>query len=265
MKQMAIRSRLFSLLVTTAFLFTACVKEGVSVNPDAKKLTRIEYEGGSYEAVEYNTDGTLKKIVNHEAYVGGADHTEYNVVYANALISELNGTDGSKFKYTYDGKKVIKTEIFMQGGNLLGYYQYTYADDKVTKVEAFIRTPGTNIPTTPTMRYENEYYANGNLKKITFYSPAQGGNMKKVSEIVCTEYDEKFNTYALFENNPFLPLANFTQNNPLKQTMYDANGGVSESITISYTYDNYGNPLTRKTVTKPTGQAEYTENAGFSY
>lgn len=164
----------FSLFIAAAFLFTSCVKEGVSVNPDAKKLKKIEYDGGSYETIDYNADGTLKQIVNHNEYAGGADHYAYAVVYANNLITELTGNDGSKFKYTYDAKKVVKTEIFTPGGNQVGYYQYTYVGDKVSKVDAFIKTPGANMPTTPTLRYENEYYANGNLKKITFYSPTTG-------------------------------------------------------------------------------------------
>jgi hypothetical protein len=266
MKQMTTKTmKIFSLFITTAFLFTSCVKEGDFVNPLAKKLTKIEYDGGSYEAIDYNPDGTLARITNHEEYTGGNDHTVYTFVYANSLITELNGSDGSKFRYIYDNKKVVKTEIFTAGGNQVGYYQYTYQGDKVSKADAFIRVPGTNIPTTPTMRYENEYFADGNLKKIVFYSPATGGNLKKTSEVSFDDYDSKFNTVGLFENNPFLPLDNFAQNNPFKQTHFDANGSIAELVTISYTYDNFGNPLTRKTVSKPTGQAEYTENASFYY
>jgi hypothetical protein len=51
-------------------------------------------------------------------------------------------------------------------------------------------------------------------------------------------------------------LENFAQNNPIKQTHFDANGAVDETVTITYTYDSNGNPLTRKTVSKATGQAE---------
>jgi hypothetical protein len=266
MKQTTNRTmKIFSLFIAAAFFLTSCVKEGESINPLAKKLSKIEYDGGSYEAIDYNTDGTLSKITNHEAYVGGSDHTVFTFVYANGLIIEMNGSDGSKFKYTYNNRQVIKTEIFTAGGNQIGYYQYTYQENKVSKIESFIRMPGTNIPTTPTSRFENEYYANGNLKKMTMYFPVTGGNMKKTGEVVFSEYDEKFNTTIQFENNPFLPLENFAQNNPIKQTHFDANGAVDETVTITYTYDSNGNPLTRKTVSKATGQAETTENAVFHY
>jgi hypothetical protein len=60
MKQTTNRTmKIFSLFIAAAFFLTSCVKEGESINPLAKKLSKIEYDGGSYEAIDYNTDGTL--------------------------------------------------------------------------------------------------------------------------------------------------------------------------------------------------------------
>lgn len=260
------KMKFLSMIAVAAVLFTSCAKEGDSPDPAEKKLAKIDYGGGSYESITYNADGTIGSVTNHsENGTNNPDHTVYTFKYVNNVLTQLNGSDGISFSYTYDGTKVVKTEISSTGGNIIGFYQYAYSNGRVSQVDAFIKMPGANIPNTPTMRSVNEYYENGNLKKTSIFTPSQGGNMKKVSEILLNEYDTKFNPVAVFENNPFLPLPGFKANNPTKLVHMDANGGVEETVTHTYTYDASGNPLTRKTVNKPTGQAEYTENATFTY
>lgn len=254
------------ILFASTLVFSSCEKTGDQPDNALKKVKQIDYDGGSYEAVDYNSDGTVSKITNHTVNTGGQapDHIISTFTYVNGLVSEISSDNGVKLKFTYDGKNVVKTEIFSLGGNQIAYYQYTYTSGKVTQVDGFLRVPGAQFPTVPTMRYVNEYYANGNLKKTSVLAP-DGANMKKVNEIVIDEYDTKFNTTALFENNPFLPLENFLPNNPLKETHFDLGGNISETVTHTYTYDAAGNPLTRKSVSKGVGAAEYTENATITY
>ncbi|MDE3252871.1 MAG: hypothetical protein KGO92_08690, partial [Bacteroidota bacterium] len=59
--------------------FTACSKDsGGSSTPGTnpppatgKKLSRIEYDGGSYENITYNSNGSIGKITVHYEYSGG--------------------------------------------------------------------------------------------------------------------------------------------------------------------------------------------------
>ncbi len=271
MKQIKKTTRIFfSLLIAGAFLFTACEKNPSipdTGNGPAKKLTRIDYDNGSYESIEYNGNGTISKITNHTEYFGGnPSSTVYTFAYNGEEVTELTGSDGSKYKYTYNNtQQVIKTEISVAGGNLKARYEYTYKNGKLWRTEAFIRTTGAGMPNSPTFRYENEYHASGNLSKMMLYYPGQGGNLEKINDFIFDNYDQKINTFVQFENNPFLPMANLLPNNPLTEVHYDRDANVEELVTHTYTYDAAGNPLTRKTVSKIPGQAEQTETAVFRY
>lgn len=251
-------------------LFTACEKDSPVpdpvTNPTVKKLSKIEYDGGSYESIEYNTNGSISKVTNHIQYVGVADHTVFTFVYTGAVLSEIKGDNGGKYKYTYNNQQVVKTEVYAAGGNLVGYYEYTYQNGRLWRTDGYFRFPGGTIPTVPTLRYENEYYTSGNLKKmILYFWTGSTSTLDKTDEYVFNQYDSKLNTTVLFENNPFLPLDVIMPNNPLSELHYDSNGVLDETVTHTYTYDANGHPLTRKTVTKTTGATELVENAKFYY
>ncbi len=258
-------------------LITGCTKEYVNT-PDSgnnpppsgnKKLSKIEYDGGSYESIQYNTNGTVSKITNHIEYGTGTPvHTIYNFVYTGTVLNEVRGDDGSKFKYTYNNQQqVVKTEIFAAVGNLVAFYEYTYTNGKLTKTEGYNRMGGGgNTTYTLGLRYENEYLSSGNLKKMIIYyrDPATGG-LEKSNEYIIDSYDTKRNTWVLFENNPYLPMETFIPNNPLTEKHYDMNGMLEESVTNTYTYDTDGNPLTRKTITHYAGLPDIIENTKFYY
>ncbi len=256
-------------------LFTGCTKEYVNT-PDSgntppppsgnKKLSKIEYDGGSYESIQYNTNGTVSKITNHIDYGSGTpDHTIYSFMYTGTVLSEVRGDDGITFKYTYANQKVVKTEIYAAGGNLVAYYEYSYTNGKLFRTDGHTRLGGsTTIKLS--FRYENEYFNNGNLKKMTiYYRDPSTGLLEKSSEYVLIDYDAKRNTTALFENNPYLPMETFIPNNPLSEQHYDMNGMLEATVTHVYTYDADGNPLTRKTTTKYTGLPDEIENTRFYY
>jgi YD repeat-containing protein len=256
-----------------AMLLSACSKEytpdPVTTPPPAngKKLSKIQYDDGSYEAIEYHTNGTVKKITNHIAFSNNtSEHVVYTFVYSGSNVSEIQGDDGSVIKYSYNGNQLVKAEVFVNGGTLVAWYAYSYTNGKLIKTEGYTRKPGSGLSTTPTLKYEKEYYSNGNLKKMTlFYQDPATGTLDKTNVFVLSQYDTNPNTTALFENNPYLPLESLIPNNPLAEEHYDESGNLIETVTHTYTYDASGNPLTRKTVTKSTGLPESVENAMFSY
>lgn len=249
--------------------FTACEKDSPTpdpiTDPAIKKLSKIEYDGGSYEAIEYNTNGSISKVTNHIQNIGNADHTVFTFVYNGTLLSEIKGDDAGKYVYTYSNQQVVKTDVYAAGGTLVGYYEYTYQNGKLWRTDGYFRFPGGAIPSNPTLRYENEYYPGGNLKKIVMhFRTASTNTLDKTGEHVFNQYDAKQNTTILFENNPFLPLA-IMPNNPLSELHYDSSGALEETVTHTYTYDAGGKPLTRKTISKMTGAQETVENAKFYY
>lgn len=265
---------LFILLAGAVLLLHSCSKDP-GVNPDpgtnpvpaGKKLSKIEYDGGSYETIEYNTNGTIARITNHIEYSNGSPvHNIYSFIYTGAVLTEVRADDGSKFKYTYANQQVIKTEVYAATGNLVAYYGYAYQNGKLWRTDGYHRLPGGPISTIPTTRYENEYYATGNLQKmILYFRDPSTGTLDKTDEYVVSQYDSKNNTSALFENNPYLPLDSFIPNNPLSEVHYNANGNIEETVTHTYTYDTDGNPLTKKTVTKIPGVQDAVENTRFYY
>jgi hypothetical protein len=265
MKHFTILSACFFL-----FSFTACEKDSPApdpiTGPTIKKLSKIEYDGGSYATIGYNSNGSISKVTNHQQYVGNADHTIFAFVYTGSVLSEIKGDDASKYIYTYANQQVVKTEVYAAGGNLVGYYAYTYQNGKLWRTDAYFRFPGEPIPANPTLRYENEYYPGGNLKKIVMYFRTTSTNtLDKTGEYVFNQYDDKQNTTVLFENNPFLPMDAIIPNNPLSELHYNKNGALEETVTHTYTYDTNGYPLTRKTTSKMTGAQETVENAKFYY
>jgi hypothetical protein len=260
--------------VICSLIMSACTKDAVT-NPDpgtqppasGKKLSKIEYDGGSYEAIEYNVNGTISKITNHIAYTNGTPaHVVYSFVYVSGVLSEVRGDDGSKYKYSFVNQQPVRTEVYAATGNMIAFYEYTYTGSKLARTDGYSRLPGGGLPATPTFRYDNEYNSNGNLKKMSlYYRNAVTGQLEKVNDYQFDQYDSFRNTTALFENNPYLPLETFIPNNPLTEIHYDANGAIEENVTHVYTYDAEGNPLTRKTTTKATGYPDQVENAKFYY
>ncbi len=255
-----------------SLVLVACSKDSV-VTPDpapqpggTKKLAKIEYDGGSYQSMTYNSNGTINTITVHIAYSQGTpDHIVYNMFYSGGLATELRGSDGSKFKYLYVNQQLVKTEVYA-AGNLVAFYEYTYANGKLVRTDGYHRLPGGTVSSTPTMRYGQEYYANGNLKKMSlYYRNTNTGVLEKSNDYLIDQYDTQPNTSAIFENNPFMPLESLIPNNPLSELHYDMNGALEETVIHTYTYDNDGAPLTRKTTTKTSGFPDQVENARFYY
>lgn len=159
-------------------------------------------------------------------------------------LSKIQYDDGSVIKYSYADNQLVKTEIFVGGSTQVAWYAYSYTNGKLTKTEGYTRKPGGARSTTPTLKYEKEYYSNGNLKKLTlFYKDPATGALDKTNEFVFSQYDTNPNTTALVENNPYMPMESFISNNPLSELHYDSFGNLEETVMHIYTYDASGTPL----------------------
>ena len=260
--------------VAAMVLLVSCTKEYEAEVPspdsgtpptNSKKLSKISYDDGSYMSIQYNAEGKPIKITDLHKNSSGDDTYVYTLTYNGDKLVDMTLNDGTKYKYTYTGANVTKVEIVSPNQVVIAYYEYTYKDGKLWRTDGFTRLGGT-ISTTPSIRFETEYYANGNIKTMTtWYKGYTSGVLEKTDVYEITSYDTKRNTSLLFENNPYIPLLISVPNNPLTEKHYDDQGQEYATITHTYTYDDQGNPIKRKTIEKAVGMADVVSETTFQY
>ena len=234
-------------------------------NNSQQKLSKITYDDGSYLTVQYNSAGHPMTIKTLEKGVPNDEIRTYQLSYNGDKLLEMNADDGSKYKYTYTGSDITKVEIIMPGNTLLATYEYTYKDGRLWRTDLFDSFTG-SVGTGPTMRFEVDYYTNGNIKTMkSWFKDLNTGSLEQTSVYEMTAYDSKRNTSLVFENNPYLPTLVGMPNNPLSEKHFDKSGQQIATVTHTYTYDSKGNPLTRRTVTASTGLPDEIVEVSFQY
>lgn len=259
-------------VLAVVVLTVGCTKEfdpDIPVDPgtpnNQKKLSKISYDDGSYLAVLYNAAGKPSKITTVEKTSSGDDTNVYQLTYNGDKLVNMSLTDGTKFKYTYTGADITRVEVVTPNNVVIAYYDYTYKEGRLWRTDVFSSFAGP-IGTTPGMRFEVDYYTNGNIKTMsTWYRDYTSGVLEKTDVYEMSSYDDKRNTSLLFENNPYLPSLISLPNNPLTEKHYDKTGQQYATVTHTYTYDDSGNPLKRKTVTKTTGLPDELSETVFQY
>lgn len=261
-------------LLAAMVLLVSCTKEYEAEIPgpdpgtppaNGKKLSKISYDDGSYMSIQYNAEGKPVKITDLHKNSSGDDTYVYTLTYNGDKLVDMTLNDGTKYKYTYTGTNVTKVEIVSPNQVVIAYYEYAYKDGKLWRTDGYSSFAGT-ISTTPNIRFETEYYANGNIKTMTtWYKGYTSGVLEKSDVYEITSYDTKKNTSLLFENNPYIPLLISVPNNPLTEKHYDKNGQEYATVTHTYTYDDQGNPIKRKTVEKELGMADIVSETTFQY
>ncbi len=260
-------------IITMVVLIAGCTKEFEADLPETdpgtpgntKKLSKISYDDGSYMSIQYNAEGKPVKITDLQKNSGGDDNNIYTLSYNGDKLVEMTVTDGTKYKYTYTGANVTKVEIVSPNNVVIAYYAYTYQDGRLIRTDGFGSISGI-IGTTPNVRFDLAYYSNGNIKSMTtWYQDYSSGALEKSDVYEIETYDNKRNTSLLFENNPYIPLLMMVPNNPLTEKHYDKTGQPYATVTHVYTYDDQGNPLTRKTVIKETGVPDEVTTTTFQY
>lgn len=260
--------------VAAMVLLVSCTKEYEAEVPspdpgtpptNSKKLSKISYDDGSYMSIQYNAEGKPIKITDLHKNSSGDDTYVYTLTYNGDKLVDMTLNDGTKYKYTYTGTNVTKVEIVSPNQVVIAYYEYAYKDGRLWRTDGYSSFAGT-ISTTPNIRFETEYYTNGNIKTMTtWYKGYTSGVLGKTDVYEITSYDTKRNTSLLFENNPYIPLLISVPNNPLTEKHYDDQGQEYATITHTYTYDDQGNPIKRKTIEKAVGMADVVSETTFQY
>lgn len=260
----------FTLLMAMVVLLAASCKKDKNNQPDngggsGTQLIKIETGANEFSTLEYDAAGKLIKIVENE----DGESIVNTITYNGSKVTEVN-TPGSKMSYTYNGNNVAKIDILASTGGeeVSGKVEYTYENNKVKQSVMSFLVPseeeGEDPILTPYIRSSYEYYANGDIKKLTVELWAV--NKWQVSESTVYEYDTKNNPLAA-AGSAFMAIAPLQSlHNITKETVSKPDGSLKETVNYEYTYNNDGYPKeSKKTVTPAGGNAGAAEVTKFSY
>ena len=235
-------------LLTIALLGTAlvglqsCKEESVDPPADNSEScylkTYTESDGSYMDEYAYTLDNDNK--------VAAATYDTTTTIFTyngDQLISATDGSYVANFVYGSSSTRPDSVAITVQG-QLAAYMKLTHSNDDITKLEIFLSDPqsGDIMVSRFTYGYDNSH---------------------NITSLIIDEYD--FLNMTLVEAVKAENITNDGKNNPFARSMayffmhYEnpsvmgasnitgatvTSDGTTSSLTISYTYDDNGNPLT---------------------
>lgn len=251
----------------TAFLLliimaVACKRENLrddSKQPVKKtKLTQIKHEFGQID-VTYNEDGSVGETMlsNLRGYLEKGAFQ-----YEGKQLQTLS-VNGVTFKYGYENNRISSIDVFPEPGTLTERYEYVYSNNLPAERIKLVKVSN-STQMVPYSKIKYTFSPAGNLQKAQTYFWFFGG-WNGAGEVVTYEYDNKENTLSHLEAEPFLPENTFMKNNPLKEVYTTALGDTTKTITHSYTYNQFQQPVSRQTVVSAVNYGGTTTNYTISY
>jgi antitoxin component YwqK of YwqJK toxin-antitoxin module len=267
--KLAMISKFSLVLAIASIAFTSCKKD--KSGPDnppvqTKKLTRVEENGQTTATIEYNTDGTVKKFFTDFGIFGAVTFTfTYN---AQKKVSEITSSEGFRSVFRYENGKLAWAENY-EDGEKVGENNFQYENGRVKSNMYLTAYPqgGGHVIYRPTFQAVYNYNANGTLQKISNFVKADAGDQLVLdNEYVYQQYDTKKNPLTVIsEFSQIMMYLPVSENNPLIEKFYNANGSVEETTENVYTYDAAGYPLTLKSTATTPGQTPSVRNVKFIY
>lgn len=244
--------KFYTVLVSGSLLvlsMVSCRKNSVTPVepvPVAGKLTKLEYKDGAYDSIYYNSQGLISKIVNH--YVVPFPYNEiHQFEYdANNKVTRISDNNGETYEYKYIAGR-LEAVLHFSAGVKEDYRFYEYQNGKLSLVEEYFRL-GINAPGYQlSSKLEYFYYADGNLKQEMSYSfdPQTMAPIKDFS-IEHLDYDGKVNPTDPISRFLYLYQVPMASKNVGRLITKDERSGISTEYTFAYTYNNAGNPVTKK-------------------
>jgi len=238
-------------LVVTGFV--ACKKEK-EINdpltpplpPALLKEITIPHLPSPFYHFEYDANG--KPIFVSFA----SDLTRYDITYDGGRIHEMRNNiliNKDRLQYFYDGSGNI-TSINYADSNDVVYTKIdlVYTNGMLIKLER-VRKSGTDFVLDK--RSTMSYYADGNLKDITYHYLPFNGQTEAFYTSHFEQYDDKPNPdeFDLIHNEFFdhfflLPGVQLQKNNPGKETR--TGDGTNYTVDYTYTYNEKKFPLNKK-------------------
>lgn len=247
--------RQYLLLLVVLTVFIGCRKRDMIPPPPLPppppvsavlvKDIMLEHLPSPYYHFEYDAS---KKV----SFVSFAsDFTRYNVLYDGARISEMRNNilvNKDRLLYSYDDDgKVGLVRYTDSTGIVYKTVELFYDGPRLIRLDR-ARRLGTGFV------FEKEitmsYYADGNLKDITYYRPPFEGQTETTYTTHFEQYDDKINVDGFgliheefFDHLFLLPGVQLQKNNPGKETR--TGDGVNYAVDYTYTYNDKNAPLTR--------------------
>lgn len=256
-------SKLTLVLAVASVAIASCKKDkGPQPAEQTRKISRVEENGQTNAAFQYNADGTVKSLTVNQGIP-----VTFNFLYnAQKKVTEVNTADGFKSTFVYEGGVLKLTENF-EDGEKVSENNFVFENGRIKSNTLFTGFPqGNGTVYRPTYRRVFHYNANGNVQKVSIYALDDDEQLSLESEFVYPQYDNK--------KNPLTGIAEFSQavlyeaisvNNPLSEKWQSPTGTVLESSQNEYTYDAAGYPVTLKVTTTPQGGAATVRNVKFFY
>lgn len=244
-------TKLILSLATLVLVLASCRKDkvvqpGPQPVPVVNALSKVEYTNGDYDSIYYNADLQVIKLKSHTNAVVPFDQY-YTFEYdANKKIARVNDLTGERYDYKYVNGELTSVVHYVNNTKM-DFRMYDYTNGKLTGIEEYylegLSGPGYLLSS----ETELEYYADGNLKKETYYSfhPQTRDKFKHFSRTY-SNYDTNNNTVDFMERYTYFSQVRFFKNNPGRMVSKDEVGGFETVYDFSYTYNDFLNPLTRK-------------------
>lgn len=198
---------------------------------------------------EYNASNQLIKMTDYDLS-NVATGTYMAITYTSGKPSKMeafeNGVVTTKIDVTYDGNgKQYQADIYIDTlgtGTLtkMGYYRFTYSGDQLTQYSMYFSFMGQNLEITRTVLT----YTGSNVTKVSNYVLSMTTFQQELDNTVDYTYDAKKNPRRGVGVDYFLGQIELcSANNPVTSTYKDADGVISQSESMNFTYeynaDNY--------------------------
>lgn len=245
-----------ALLCTAAILLVliACKKdpaEGPAPQPVDFLLRQIKWSDNDHLTFIYNEKGQLEQLRNQWQYVEG-DPTKTKTIIddfiydAQGKLIQVNTDGGLKALYFYKDDRIEKIQELLGNGTVVTENTYLYDKDRIVgQIKQEANAPG-EPPTV--YQYLYEFDANNNLTKVAVYiqpeNPSPGKPFELVNTTEYSDFDNKINPAGWMLQYPYLPHIRLQYNNPRKQ-VYRPVGGMVQTTTYEYEYNEKGLPLAK--------------------
>ena len=187
------------------------------------KLTSVTDDSGTNMQIEYNGSNKISKVFSGTELTSNFEYSGANV---SKITTTITGMTKMVAKFTYNGTKIIKSEI---------------------DTELLFMPIPTKTYTEDVYEYQGE-----NVSKITTkmgaYDPISGDlEMAPVPAVSTYQYDAKNSAYPLLPKEFWMFFSSiapqtgsfYSKNNPLKVIVVDETGTDTQTITYEYDNKNY--------------------------
>jgi hypothetical protein len=251
------------LILIVAIVLFSCKKETANPelpppnNPAPKVLLKdivVSRLPAPYYHFEYDANGNI----NFVSFA--SDFTRYDVFYNNDRISGMRTNilvNKDRLQYSYDNQgRVFLIQIADSTGVVFAKSFFTYDGKRLIKTERLHKVAaGFILDRTLTMTYASD----GNLQELSDHRPAIEGQNESTLIHQYEQYDDKTNVdgFSLlhpdfFEHLLLLPGVKLQINNPGKETI--TGDGIHLKTEYVYTYNDKNLPLLKtSTITLTNG------------